>query len=285
LAKPCFMKPQTIHIKSSRSLFDLKLKELWQYKDLLTLLVKRDFISVYKQTVLGPIWFFLQPLLVTITFTIIFGKIAKLSTDGLPEMLFYLTGITFWNYFSSCLTATSNTFTNNASVFGKVYFPRLIVPLSVIVSNLMKLGIQMLLLLIVWLYYWFNNAPIGITFQLAFLPLLLLVLAIMGLGFGLIFSALTTKYRDLSFLIAFGVQLLMYGSAVVFPASILTSDQQFLLFLNPLVPVIEAIKFACLGHGIWSYYGLLYSLIFSLVLLLFGVIIFNKVEKDFIDTV
>ena len=149
----------------------------------------------------------------------------------------------------------------------------------------MKLGIQMLLLLIVWLYYWFNNAPIGITFQLAFLPLLLLVLAIMGLGFGLIFSALTTKYRDLSFLIAFGVQLLMYGSAVVFPASILTADQQFLLFLNPLVPVIEAIKFACLGHGIWSYYGLFYSLIFSLVLLLFGVIIFNKVEKDFIDTV
>ena len=279
------MKPQSIHIKSSRSLFDLKLKELWQYKDLLSLLVKRDFISVYKQTVLGPIWFFLQPLLITITFTIVFGRVAKLSTDGLPEILFYLTGITFWNYFSSCLTATSNTFTNNASVFGKVYFPRLIVPLSVIVSNLMKLAIQMCLLIIVWLYYWFNHANIHLDFNIIYLPILLLILAIMGLGFGLIFSALTTKYRDLSFLIAFGVQLLMYASAVVFPASILSGSQQHLLFLNPLVPIIEAIKFACLGQGIWSFYGLLYSLVFSCVIMGIGVIIFNKVEQDFIDTV
>ena len=279
------MKPQSIHIKSSRSLFDLKLKELWQYKDLLSLLVKRDFISVYKQTVLGPIWFFLQPLLVTITFTIVFGRVAKLSTDGLPEVLFYLTGITFWNYFSSCLTATSNTFTNNASVFGKVYFPRLIVPLSVIVSNLMKLAIQMFLLIIVWLYYWFNHAGIHLDFNIIYLPVLLLMLAVMGLGFGLIFSALTTKYRDLSFLIAFGVQLLMYASAVVFPASILSGSQQDLLFLNPLVPIIEAIKFACLGQGIWSFYGLLYSLVFSCVIMGIGVIIFNKVEQDFIDTV
>lgn len=285
MAKPCHMKHQSIHIKSSRSLFDLKLKELWQYKDLLSLLVKRDFISVYKQTVLGPIWFFLQPLLVTITFTIVFGRVAKLSTDGLPEMLFYLTGITFWNYFSSCLTATSNTFTSNASVFGKVYFPRLIVPLSVIVSNLMKLAIQMFLLIIVWLYYWFNHANIHLDFNIIYLPILLLILAIMGLGFGLIFSALTTKYRDLSFLIAFGVQLLMYGSAVVFPASILSPSQQQLLFFNPLVPIIEAIKFACLGQGIWSFYGLLYSLIFSCVIMGIGVVIFNKVEKDFIDTV
>ncbi len=285
MAKPCHMKPQSIHIKSSRSLFDLKLKELWQYKDLLSLLVKRDFISVYKQTVLGPIWFFLQPLLITITFTIVFGRVAKLSTDGLPEILFYLTGITFWNYFSSCLTATSNTFTNNASVFGKVYFPRLIVPLSVIVSNLMKLAIQMCLLIIVWLYYWFNHANIHLDFNIIYLPILLLILAIMGLGFGLIFSALTTKYRDLSFLIAFGVQLLMYASAVVFPASILSGSQQHLLFLNPLVPIIEAIKFACLGQGIWSFYGLLYSLVFSCVIMGIGVIIFNKVEQNFIDTV
>lgn len=272
-------------IKPKRTLWEIDLKEIWRYRDLLFLLVKRDFISVYKQTILGPIWFFIQPLLITVTFTIIFGQVAKISTGGVPEILFYLTGITFWNYFSTCLTSTSNTFVSNASVFGKVYFPRLIVPLSVIISNLMKLGIQLLLLVIVWVYYLVNNNNIQPQWELVFFPFYLLVFALMGLGFGLIFSALTTKYRDLTFLIAFGVQLLMYASAVIFPASIVSVDKQWMLFLNPLVSLMEAIKFSFLGQGIFSWFYLAYSSIFTLVILLIGVLVFNKVEKGFIDTV
>jgi lipopolysaccharide transport system permease protein len=275
----------TFLIKPKRTLWELDLKEIWRYRDLLFLLVKRDFISVYKQTILGPVWFFIQPLLITITFTIIFGQVAKISTGGAPEILFYLTGITFWNYFSSCLTSTSNTFVSNASVFGKVYFPRLIVPLSVIISNLMKLGIQLLLLIIVWVYYIFKSDAVHPQFELLLMPFYLLIFALMGLGFGLIFSALTTKYRDLTFLIAFGVQLLMYASAVIFPASIVSVDKQWMLFLNPLVSLMEAIKFSFLGQGIFSWFYLAYSSIFTLVILITGVLVFNKVEKGFIDTV
>lgn len=249
------------------------------------MLVKRDFISVYKQTILGPVWFFIQPLLITITFTIIFGQVAKISTGGAPEILFYLTGITFWNYFSSCLTSTSNTFVSNASVFGKVYFPRLIVPLSVIISNLMKLGIQLLLLLMVWVYYIINSDAVHPQIELLLMPFYLLVFALMGLGFGLIFSALTTKYRDLTFLIAFGVQLLMYASAVIFPASVVPADKQWILFLNPLVSLMEAIKYSFLGQGIFSWFYLAYSTIFTAIILVIGVLVFNKVEKGFIDTV
>jgi lipopolysaccharide transport system permease protein len=275
----------TFLIKPKRTLWEIDLMEIWRYRDLLFLLVKRDFISVYKQTILGPIWFFIQPLLITITFTIIFGQVAKISTGGIPETLFYLTGITFWNYFSTCLTSTSNTFVSNASVFGKVYFPRLIVPLSVIISNLMKLGIQLILLVIVWVYYLINSNSIQPQWELVFFPLYLLIFALMGLGFGLIFSALTTKYRDLTFLIAFGVQLLMYASAVIFPASIVSADKQWMLFLNPLVSLMEAIKYSFLGQGIFSWFYLAYSSIFTLVILLIGVLVFNKVEKGFIDTV
>ena len=246
----------TFVIKPKRTLWEIDLKEIWRYRDLLFLLVKRDFISVYKQTILGPIWFFIQPLLITITFTVIFGQVAKISTGGAPEILFYLTGITFWNYFSSCLTSTSNTFVSNASVFGKVYFPRLIVPLSVIISNLMKLGIQILLLLIVWVYYIVNSNAVHPQIELLLMPFYLLVFALMGLGFGLIFSALTTKYRDLTFLIAFGVQLLMYASAVIFPASVVPLDKQWILFLNPLVSLMEAIKFSVLGQGVFSWFYL-----------------------------
>jgi lipopolysaccharide transport system permease protein len=275
----------TFVIKPKRTLWEIDLKEIWRYRDLLFLLVKRDFISVYKQTILGPIWFFIQPLLITITFTIIFGQLAKISTGGSPEILFYLTGITFWNYFSSCLTSTSNTFVSNASVFGKVYFPRLIVPLSVIISNLMKLGIQILLLLIVWVYYIVNSDAVHPQIELLLMPFYLLVFALMGLGFGLIFSALTTKYRDLTFLIAFGVQLLMYASAVIFPASVVPVDKQWILFLNPLVSLMEAIKFSFLGQGVFSWFYLAYSAIFTAIILVVGVLIFNKVEKGFIDTV
>ena len=275
----------TFVIKPRRTLWEIDLKEIWRYRDLLFLLVKRDFISVYKQTILGPIWFFIQPLLITITFTVIFGQVAKISTGGAPEILFYLTGITFWNYFSSCLTSTSNTFVSNASVFGKVYFPRLIVPLSVIISNLMKLGIQILLLLIVWVYYIVNSNAVHPQIELLLMPFYLLVFALMGLGFGLIFSALTTKYRDLTFLIAFGVQLLMYASAVIFPASVVPADKQWILFLNPLVSLMEAIKFSFIGQGVFSWFYLAYSTIFTAVILLIGVLVFNKVEKGFIDTV
>jgi lipopolysaccharide transport system permease protein len=275
----------TFVIKPKRTLWEIDLEEIWRYRDLLFLLVKRDFISVYKQTILGPIWFFIQPLLITITFTIIFGQVAKISTGGAPEILFYLTGITFWNYFSSCLTSTSNTFVSNASVFGKVYFPRLIVPLSVIISNLMKLGIQLLLLIIVWVYYIVKSDAVHPQFELLLMPFYLLIFALMGLGFGLIFSALTTKYRDLTFLIAFGVQLLMYASAVIFPASVVSADKQWILFLNPLVSLMEAIKYSFLGQGVFSWFYLCYSTIFTLVILLIGVLVFNKVEKGFIDTV
>jgi lipopolysaccharide transport system permease protein len=275
----------TFVIKPKRTLWEIDLKEIWRYRDLLFLLVKRDFISVYKQTILGPVWFFIQPLLITITFTIIFGQVAKISTGGAPEILFYLTGITFWNYFSSCLTSTSNTFVSNASVFGKVYFPRLIVPLSVIISNLMKLGIQLLLLIMVWVYYIVSSDVVHPQIELLLMPFYLLVFALMGLGFGLIFSALTTKYRDLTFLIAFGVQLLMYASAVIFPASVVPVDKQWILFLNPLVSLMEAIKFSFLGQGVFSWFYLAYSAIFTSIVLVIGVLVFNKVEKGFIDTV
>lgn len=275
----------TYVIKPKRSLWEINLKELWQYRDLLFLLVKRDFISVYKQTILGPVWFFIQPMLTTVTFTIIFGMVAKLSTDGVPEILFYLTGITFWNYFSSCLTTTSNTFVTNASVFGKVYFPRLIVPISVVLSNLMKLAIQFLLLILVWIYYIAFSNSVHPQSSLLFVPVILLLFALMGLGFGLIFSALTTKYRDLTFLIAFGVQLLMYGSAVIYPVSILSPEKQWILMLNPLVPLMEAIKYSFLGSGILNWLYIAYSAAFTLIVLLLGVLVFNKVEKGFIDTV
>lgn len=275
----------TFVIKPKRSLWDINFTELWQYKDLLFLLVKRDFISVYKQTILGPVWFFIQPMLTTATFTIVFGLFAKLPTDGTPTILFYLTGVTFWNYFSSCLTATSTTFITNASVFGKVYFPRLIVPLSVVLSNLMKLAIQFLLLILVWVYYLMTTTQIHPQTELVFVPVILILLALMGLGFGLIFSAMTTKYRDLSFLIAFGVQLLMYGSAVIYPVSILGQDKQWMLMLNPLVPLMEGIKYSFLGSGIFDWGYIAYSAAFTLVVLMIGVVVFNKVEKGFIDTV
>lgn len=275
----------TFVIKPKRSLWDVNLKELWQYRDLLMLLVKRDFISVYKQTILGPIWFFIHPMLTTVTFTIVFGMFAQLPTDGIPTILFYLTGVTFWNYFSSCLTATSNTFITNAAVFGKVYFPRLIVPISIVISNLMKLAIQFLLLIIVWVYYMVVNDSVHPQSTLIFVPVILFLFALMGLGFGLLFSALTTKYRDLSFLIAFGVQLLMYASAVIFPVSVLSAEKQWMLMLNPLVPLMEAIKYSFLGAGIFSWPYLIYSASFTMITLIIGVLIFNKVEKGFIDTV
>ena len=268
--------------------YSLRLSELLRFKDLLFLFVRRDFVSVYKQTILGPVWFFIQPIITAITFSIIFGTLAEISTDGVPQLLFYMCGITLWNYFSDTLLKTSDTFTANASIFGKVYFPRLIMPLSVVISNLVKLGIQLLLFIIVWIYYYTKGENIHPNSTLILVPFLILLMGILGLAFGIIISSMTTKYRDLKFLISFGVQLLMYGSPIVFPLSMVSANYpQLKIFLlaNPITSIIETFKYAFLGVGVFNWYYLLYSLVFTIVLFFIGIIVFNKVEKSFTDTV
>jgi lipopolysaccharide transport system permease protein len=272
-------------IKSNYSLWSIDFKEIWRYKDLLILFVRRDFVSVYKQTILGPLWFFIQPLLTTITFTFIFGNFAKISTNGIPPLMFYLSGLTFWNYFASCLTSTSNTFVSNAGMFGKVYFPRLITPLAVVISNLIKFGIQFLLFLVVFFYYWWIGA-IHPNWTVFLLPIFVVMMAGLGLGFGILISSLTTKYRDFTFLVGFGVQLLMYASPIIYPFSILSEDLRFWLnILNPMSSIIEAIKYGFLGEGVFSLSNLAISATYMFVLLFAGIITFNKVEKSFMDTV
>lgn len=274
-------------IKSRTKWFDLKLKELWRYRDLLLLLVKRDFISIYKQTILGPLWFFIQPVLTTIMFTLVFGYFGGLSTDGMDtaKPLFYLTGLTLWNYFADCLTKTSETFIKNQNIFGKVFFPRLVVPISITVSSLLKFIIQFVLLMVVWSYYYFQGNPaVNPTYALAIVPLLVIMMAGLSLGFGIIFSSITTKYRDMNFLLQFGVQLLMYVSSVVIPISMM-GKYAWIFKLNPMVNIIEAFKYAFLGVGEFSWMWLAYSFGFMIVLLFSGIIIFNRVEKSFMDTV
>ena len=273
-------------IKPKRSLLDIDLKALWHYRDLLMLFVRRDIVAVYQQTILGPIWFFLQPILTTITFVVIFGNVSKLSTDGVPSVLFYLSGIVLWNYFADCLNKTSETFIANAAIFGKVYFPRLIIPLSIIVSNLIKMGIQFVLFLGFWLYFLFKEGSVVHVNNIALLfPFLLLFMAGYGLSFGIIISSLTTKYRDLKFLIGFGVQLLMYASPVVYPLSTVPEKYQWILLLNPMTSIIETFKYGFLGAGIYNLLWLLYNFSGMIFFLVIGVLIFNKVEKSFMDTV
>jgi lipopolysaccharide transport system permease protein len=273
-------------IKPKNKWYQLDLMAIWHYRDLLFLLVRRDFVSVYKQTILGPLWLFIQPVITTLTFTIIFGNIAHISTDGMPPMLFYLAGITLWTYFSDCLNKTSNTFVANASVFGKVYFPRLVMPLSVLVSNLVKLGIQMLLFIITWGYFLIKGAAFQPHYAyLLFVPLLILLMAGLGLGFGILISSLTTKYRDLTFLVGFGVQLMMYASPIVYPLSTVPEKYKTILLLNPITSIIEGFKFIFLGTGQWNWMFLLYSTIVMIVLLLISLLVFKKVEKTFMDTV
>jgi lipopolysaccharide transport system permease protein len=272
-------------IEPQSSLFDLHLKDVWRYRDLLWLLVKRDFVSFYKQTILGPLWFFIQPLFTTIIFTFIFGNLAGLSTDGLPQPLFYMAGITAWNYFADCLTKTSTVFRDNAQIFGKVYFPRLIMPLSIVVSNLVRFGVQFLLFVLMMLYYYFHHANFHITTAIILFPLLVLLMALLGLGLGLIITALTTKYRDLAFLISFGVQLMMYATTVIYPLSAAPPKYKFLIGLNPMTGIIEAFRFGFLGRGVLSFNTLGYAIIVTVVSLILGVIIFNKTEKTFVDTV
>ncbi|MEN9599704.1 MAG: hypothetical protein RL596_2023 [Bacteroidota bacterium] len=272
-------------IQPSSGLFDLHLAEVWQYRDLLIMFVKRDFVATYKQTILGPLWFFIQPLLTTLTFMVVFGTIAGISTDGVPMMVFYMSGITLWNYFAECLNKTSTVFRDNAAIFGKVYFPRLVMPLSIVVSNLVRLGIQMSLFLLIWLYYLIVENQLHPNLFLLLIPYLVFLMAVIGLGAGMLISALTTKYRDLVFLLSFGVQLLMYGTPVIYSMSSLPIKYAFLIKANPLSAIIETFRYAFTGSGSFSWYLLAYSSVWAFILLTFGTLVFNKVEKSFMDTV
>lgn len=272
-------------IRPKRHLLDVNLKEIWDYRDLLYMFVKRDIVTVYKQTILGPIWFFVQPIMTTLVFMIVFGNIAQISTDGIPGPLFYLAGITLWNYFSDCFNKTSATFTSNAHIFGKVYFPRLIVPLSVVVSNVIKFGIQFILFAITWLWYLATTETVHPNAWILASAYCLLLMAILGLGFGIIFSSLTTKYRDLTFLIGFGVQLAMYATPIIYPMSLLSDRLRSILWWNPLAHIIETFKYGFLGSGDASLPGLIYTSVFALGTLAVGVVIFNKTEQTFMDTV
>jgi lipopolysaccharide transport system permease protein len=271
-------------IEDSHSLFDLKLKEVWRYKDLIYMFVKRDFVSSFKQTILGPVWFFINPILTTIVYLVVFGKIANLPTDGAPPLLFYLAGVTLWNYFSSCLLATSSTFVGNANIFGKVYFPRLVSPLSIVISNLMRFGVQFVLFLIGWAYY-LSKGLVQPNIWILATPFLIILMALFALGVGMIFSALTTKYKDLSMLLGFGVSLYMYATPVIYPTSSLPGYFKKLSYYNPLTGIFECFKYAWMGVGDFSPLMLVISTFIILVLLAIGIVTFNKVEKTFMDTV
>ncbi len=277
-----------IEILPQSNILDLKLKDVWEYRDLLVLLVRRDFVSFYKQTILGPLWFFLQPLFTTIIYTYVFGNLAAIPTDGLPQPLFYMAGITAWNYFSDCLLKTSTVFTTNAGLFGKVYFPRLIVPLSIVVSNLIRFAVQMSLFFLMMAIYWSRGAVFHPNVYLLLFPLLLILMALLGLGLGMIISAATTKYRDLSFLITFGIQLMMYLTTVIYPLSVVEKKYpkyQWLVKYNPMTSVIEAFRYGFLGKGTFSITSLAISALLTIVVTLAGIVIFNKVERNFVDTV
>ena len=274
-----------LEIAPQRSLLDIPWKDIWRYRDLLMLFVRRDFVSQFKQTILGPTWFFIQPILTTVVFMVVFTGIAKISTDGVPPTLFYLSGLVGWNYFADCLNKTSNTFIGNANIFGKVYFPRIVVPISIVLSNLMRFGVQFLLFLVVWLYYLITTDQIFITIYILLVPIAIIYIGLIGLGLGMIVSSLTTKYRDLTFLIAFGVQLLMYATPVIYPLSKAEGKILLLIKANPLTPLIESFRQGFMGQGVVEWNLWIYSTVFMLVTLAIGTLIFNKVEKDFMDTV
>ena len=275
----------TTIIKPKTGWFDINLKELIQYKDLIAMFVKRDFKTLYKQTILGPLWIIISPLLTTLMFTVVFGNIANISTDGVPQIVFYMLGTTVWTYFSTCLTKTSSTFTGNAAIFGKVYFPRLVTPISTVISGLINFGVQFLMFLGFMAYFMIKGSPINPNLWILIMPLLLLQLAALALGFGIIISSLTTKYRDLAVLVTFGVQLWMYATPVVYPASQIGGKLKTLMMLNPVSPIVETFRYAFLGSGSipWNYLGI--SVITTLVVLFVGVVLFSRVEKTFMDTV
>jgi len=275
-----------IEIVPTTGLFEIDWRELWQYRDLILLFVKRDLTATYKQTVLGPIWFFIQPIMTTLMYVIIFGNIAQISTDGMPKILFYLSGITVWNYFQECLMKTSETFIANQSLFGKVYFPRLAAPISIVISGLLKFSIQFGLFLIVWLYHLTQTeSAIYPNRTILFLPFYILLMSGFGFSCGILISSLTTKYRDLRFLIQFGIQLLMYATPVVYPLALVPEKYRWLILLNPVASIIEAFRYSFTGKGNLSIDQLIYSVVTITIGLFFSVLIFNKIEKNFIDTV
>lgn len=272
-------------IKPKTKLLDLNLKELWQYKDLIIMFVKRDFKTLYKQTILGPLWVIINPMLTTLMFTVVFGGIANISTDGMPQFVFYMAGNTVWSYFSTCLTKTANTFINNSAVFGKVYFPRLVSPISTVLSGLINFFVQFVLFMFFVIYYMMSGDAVRPNIYILLTPVLLLLIAMLSLGFGIIISSLTTKYRDLSILVTFGVQLWMYATPVVYPISQIPLHWRNLMLLNPIAPIIETFRYAFLGSGTipWLYLGI--SVITTIVVLFIGIVLFNKVQKTFMDTI
>ncbi|MFS2187550.1 ABC transporter permease [Mucilaginibacter sp. Mucisp84] len=277
-----------IEINAKGSLLDLKLKEVWHYRDLLVLLVRRDFISFYKQTILGPVWFFIQPVITILFYTLIFGNLAGIPVDGLPKPLFYLAGTIIWNYFADCLNKTSTVFKDNAGILGKVYFPRLIMPLSIVLSNLIRFAVQFLLFIILYIIFILKGEHIVPNIAALLLPLLIIMIASLGLGLGMIISAVTTKYRDIAFIVTFGVPLLMYATTVIYPLSVAQAKYpkySWLIKFNPITAVIETIRYGLLGKGSFSWELLSYSIISTVLILLIGIVIFNKVEKTFVDTV
>jgi lipopolysaccharide transport system permease protein len=277
----------TEEITPHTSLLDLKLRQVWRYRDLMLLFVRRDFVAQYKQTILGPLWHFIQPIITAFLFTFVFNTIAGISTEGVPPFLFYLSGITTWNYFARTLNNTSNTFVSNAHIFGKVYFPRLVMPLSAVISGLIAFAIQFGLFLIFLAYYYFfkENTALNPNRYILLTPLFLLVMATLGLGLGIIISSLTTRYRDLSVLIGFGVQLLMYISPVIYPISAMPALYRPFVIYNPIAPLIEGFRYAFLGVGTFDWVGLGISTLISVVIFLIGVVLFNRVERNFMDTI
>jgi lipopolysaccharide transport system permease protein len=274
-----------LEIRPKKGVFDINLKEIWKYRDLIALFVRRDFVSRYKQTILGPFWFVINPLLSTLMYTLVFAGIAGISTEGVPPQLFYLSGIVGWSYFSSCLNGTSTTFISNASIFGKVYFPRLTAPLSVIISSIVQLGIQLLLLAVFMIYYSLKGDNVHINLYILYLPLIILNLALLAFGIGIIFSALTTKYRDMSNLMGFGVQLWMYITPVIYPSSSVPEKYRVFVYINPVAPLVDAFKYGLIGAGEFNPARLLYSVGVTLFLLIIGVLMFNRTEQNFMDTV
>ena len=272
-------------IRPRDSLLSLRLGEVWHYRDLLWMFVVRDFVTFYKQTILGPLWFFIQPIFTTIVFTVIFGRVAGIATDGIPKPLFYLSGLILWNYFADCFSSSSNTFRANQGVFGKVYFPRLVAPLSVVISRLLKLGIQLGLFVAVYLAYVFRGTELHPSAGLLLLPLLITLMAGLSLGFGFIISSMTTKYRDLAFLTGFGVQLWMYATPIIYPLSLVSEQYRWWIVINPMTSVVEGFRWGVFGESSFQWTYLLYSVGFTAVLLLLGIIVFNKTEKNFMDTV
>ncbi len=276
----------SIIIQPKQSLLDINFKEIWRYRDLIMLLVKRDFVAFYKQTILGPLWFAIQPILTTAVYVLLFNRVANISTDGAPPILFQMAGITCWMYFSEVLLKTSDTFITNASIFGKVYFPRIVIPLSIVLSSMIRLGIQLMLFLIVWAYYYFfTDVEMHLTWAIAMLPVLVILMGLQGLGLGIIISSLTSKYRDLKYLLTFGIQLLQFTTTVAYPLSATSGITRDIVGYHPFTAILETFRFGFLGSGAFYESYFIYCTILTFVLLISGILIFNRVEKTFMDTV